>query len=591
MLRSILWNKSIFSRLLTTFILIMLPIFILGFNIYNWGLNSIKYELETSMQAKINSYAASFGNEVQRIMGLQYNMFSDPALTSLSLSSSNPDDYKINMDILRVQRGLEAIKTSSKYISEVSVCIPALGRVIKTSTVGGMDEYYTGLIKAYPDMPEFGLCKWGDSIILIKGFPDLDQKQFNLQVLFIVVELSKNEFGEMLQEMQVYKGSGAFIFNSKDDIFIFKGADEKVGYAIKNNIKNTFGIADDISRKFTAKVENEKYLATYSESDLYDFSLVMYTPEKVLFERVNQYKVLFIMFIIAAMVIIVIFSFSVYKFVHRPLSKLAGAFVVVENGDMTVEINHKGKDEFGFIYNRFNTMVKGINSLIDQVYRQKILVQKAELKQLQAQINPHFLYNSFHTLQRWMSLGYIEDSIKFARQLGNYFQFVTRNCADEIPLKNEVMHARTYAEIQALRFSNRIEVDFQQLPAEFEGVIVPRLILQPVIENSFEHALEDMEKNGILSVSFEKSGDFLSINVEDNGRLITDSRLLEMSESLNRDDLNMEITGIINIHRRICLKFGPKSGITLSIGSHGGLRVTLNIELKEDIGNVFNSDC
>ena len=587
------WKNSIFGRLFITFILVMVPIFILGYSIYNWGLNSIKYEITSSMQAKVNSYMQSLENEVQRMRGLQYNMFSDTGLTSLSLASSDTDDYQMNMDILRVEQGLDTIKTSSKYINEISAFIPSINLVIKSFTIRDMNENDFRLIETYSGIHRLGFNKWGDSILLNQLYPDAELKDYGLPSVFIQIEISKSELGAMLQEMQVYKGSGAFFLSRNNDIYIYNGADEKVGVGIKNQINKKSLPAKKASniQDYYATVNNERYIVTYSISDIYDFSLAMYTPEDVVFSKVVQYRVLFLVFVIVSMIIIIIFSFSTHRFIHRPLSRLNSAFGKIEKGDMTVEINHKGKDEFRFIYQRFNTMVRNLNSLIDQVYLQKILVQKAELKQLQTQINPHFLYNSFFILHRWIKLGYIEDSVMFSEQLGEYFQYITRSSADEVPLCSEVGHARTYAEIQAIRFSNRIKIEFQDLPEEYKYIIVPRLIIQPVIENSFEHVLEDMESDGILTTGFEKNGNFFRIMIEDNGKLLTDARLEELAKSLDQEDFFMEITGIINIHRRIRLKYGLNSGVILSRGKLGGLKVTLVIELKEDAENVRSFDC
>ena len=164
-------------------------------------------------------------------------------------------------------------------------------------------------------------------------------------------------------------------------------------------------------------------------------------------------------------------------------------------------------------------MVKELKTLIEQSYKQKILVQRAEMKQLQSQINPHFLYNSFFILNTMARTEDYENIEKFTEQLGRYFQFITRSAADEVPLEKEVEHARVYTEIQAMRYSNRIKAYFEELPEEFWGIVVPRLILQPIIENAFEHGLGMVKKNGILTVSFEKLQNGLHIIIENNGEI------------------------------------------------------------------------
>ncbi|PIB49060.1 hypothetical protein AOA60_29080, partial [Pseudomonas sp. 2822-17] len=120
-----------------------------------------------------------------------------------------------------------------------------------------------------------------------------------------------------------------------------------------------------------------------------------------------------------------------------------------EKGGLDQPIEHSKKDEFGFLYDRYNKMMRRLKVLIDQDYKQKMMMQKAELKQLQSQINPHFLYNSFFILN---SLAKIEDTERielFTNMLGEYFRFITKNGESEVPLVDEIKHARTYTEIQS----------------------------------------------------------------------------------------------------------------------------------------------
>ena len=253
---------------------------------------------------------------------------------------------------------------------------------------------------------------------------------------------------------------------------------------------------------------------------------------------------------------------------------------------MDFEIVHKHRDEFKYIYERFNSMLINLRLLIDQVYIQKILVQKAELRQLQTQINPHFLYNSFFILHRWIKYGYTDGAIQFSYQLGNYFQFLTRNSADEVPLSLEIEHARTYIDIQAIRFSNKLDVHFEELQAEYYSIMVPRLILQPIIENAFNHGLENIVDRMILSIKFTQSGNMLNIIVEDNGNVLEDSVIERMKQALDDESGSNEITGMVNIHRRIRSKFGKECGVSLARSELGGLKVIISIPTGGPINDL-----
>lgn len=249
---------------------------------------------------------------------------------------------------------------------------------------------------------------------------------------------------------------------------------------------------------------------------------------------------------------------------------------------MDIHIEHEEKDEFGYLYNRFNQMLNKLQALIDQDFKQKLMMQRAELKQLQSQINPHFLYNSFFILNSLARTGDTERIEEFTNMLGEYFRFITRNGEDNVLLAEETRHSRMYTEIQKLRFSRRIRVEFDDLPKEMENIRVPRLIIQPIIENAYEHSLEKMTEDGLLRVAFELDQTEARIIVENNGNRLSDTEIEALQNRLDSTTESYEMTGMMNIHRRIILTYGRNSGLLLSRGELNSLKVVIRIKLKEE---------
>src|SRR5690606_5383170 len=122
----------------------------------------------------------------------------------------------------------------------------------------------------------------------------------------------------------------------------------------------------------------------------------------------------------------------------------------------------------------------------------------------------------------------------------------------------------TYIQIQNIRFSNRIEVEVDSLPEEAAELIVPKLIIQPIVENSFKYALEQKEEDGIIRLSFALDEQFVRINVEDNGDELNEHNLQELRQYLLLSSDETEQTGIRNVHRRLMIMFGSDSGLRLS---------------------------
>jgi len=231
-------------------------------------------------------------------------------------------------------------------------------------------------------------------------------------------------------------------------------------------------------------------------------------------------------------------------------------------------------------------MLAKLQALIDQDFKQKLMMQKAELKQLQSQINPHFLYNSFFIMNSLARTGDTERIELFTNMLGDYFRFITRDGEDNVLLAEEIKHARTYTEIQKLRFSRRIRVQFDELPPEMERIRVPRLIVQPIIENAYEHSLEQMTEDGMLRITFAASDQEALIIVENNGGDMSDAEIEQLQSRVTAAAESHEMTGIANIHRRINLTYGEGSGIWLSRSELNGLQVVIRIKRGEGIRDV-----
>ena len=186
------------------------------------------------------------------------------------------------------------------------------------------------------------------------------------------------------------------------------------------------------------------------------------------------------------------------------------------------------------------------------------------------------MYNSFFVLSRRIKRKDYENAEILARHLGNYFQYLTRNGADYIPLRQEAEHAISYSAIQDARFSRRIHVRFEEVPEEMADIMLPRLVLQPLLENAFKNGLEEKVRDGLLLVRFVETEDEWQVWVEDNGENIPDERLEEIAGQIARGR-GSEITALANIHRRLQIYYHGLSGIRVLRSALGGMAALIYI--------------
>lgn len=413
-------------------------------------------------------------------------------------------------------------------------------------------------------------------------------KKANYKPLYMIeIELDQDVLQNALSQFNTYKDSGLILVNLSTKKAICNQANTNKTLLNIENISHLYH--ENSNGTVLQSINNKKYYFVYSKSNYLNMVLIRYIPEEIILMPINNFYIWVWIFSISAIGIFLIYYFSTYNMMHRPLKELVKAFRKLENGDLQAAIKHDNTSEFGYLFSRFNEMVKNLNMLIDQVYKEKILMQRAELKHLQSQINPHFLYNSFFMINTMAKVG-DENLIEFSKYLGEYFRFVTRNSSDYILLADEVNHALVYSKIQLMRFSRRFVLEFEDCPEKVSKLKVPRLILQPIIENAFEYSIAKKKNNGIIKICFQINNEELNIITEDNGSELSDDKLFEMVESLENINDNTEITGLINIHRRLKLNFGGESGLQYLRSELGGLKVVLKISLLGVDNYVKNDD-
>lgn len=358
----------------------------------------------------------------------------------------------------------------------------------------------------------------------------------------------------------------------------------KIGGYELNNL--TVDELDDFTRNYTnadlkeIELNGHIYFSDTLVREYGDMTLIVLQDLEEEMKYMNQINNLFSILLILIFVAFIIFIKSIISLIHKPLVVLRDAFIKLESGDFNTQLNHPTSYDFVYLYDAFNRMVKNVGALITREYENEILIQKSELRQLQAQINPHFFYNSFFILKTMIKSENIEEAERLALLMGEYFEYLTKNSDEYVALEQEYRHCKIYLDIQLVRFGNRINVELGELSVVSKKVKVPKLILQPIIENIFNHGLINKEDNGILRIEFLEKEKEIMIVLEDNGEELSDDQLLSLQEKLVRASersKDMEMTGIYNIHRRLMIYSDSHSSISLSRSELGGLCTSITI--------------
>ena len=290
----------------------------------------------------------------------------------------------------------------------------------------------------------------------------------------------------------------------------------------------------------------------------------------------------YILFFIIAFVLLcgaaLAFFFVFRHFFNRPVKRLLTAMGEVGTGNFDVRIEEKMSSDFQTVYDGFNFMTSSINGYIEENYRQKVMRAESDFKALQAQINPHFLYNCFANIRSLCNMGDIENVERMTDRLAKLFLYMTRNSEPIVTLKDEYENLLNYLDIQKIRFGDRVTLQIDELPDCFSKLKIPKLCLQPLAENAYKYAFAEMEKDGILKVAFSEKESTLRITVEDNGTGLTDEHLHELCFLLENAK---ETSGLVNVSRRLKHYCDGKGGLKTERSCLGGLAVIIELALSE----------
>lgn len=572
-------KQSLQQKLAMVFAVIIVCIMLIMLLLYTRTVNVIRQETYEKMHSQAEYYQNIFDMEIQGELDLQLEFFNNRKLPFLASPVIGLEPYEEREALLNVQERIRTITEASSFTKSGVLYIPGTNYYVSSSTVRRMSDADWEDMDRYLENRDISLQFDGEDFYSVRTGETGNLITENPNYVFVLF-FSGSRIEENLALLNASSKGGAFIYNEKEDVVLESASVDCTGRQILEYLeRNDSGSYKSVQR---LKVEGRAYLVFVGKEGTMGV-FVQYAEEASLMKDIRQFLYYYMVFLAIMIGMSVAFILYTRSVVHRPLNTLVQAFERLKEGNLKEHIYHGKKDEFSYLYQAFNDMEDRLENLIDQVYVQKNLAQRAELKQLQTQINPHFLYNSFFILSRRIKRQDFEKAEALAMHLSDYFKYLTRNGADFIPLRKEMEHAGSYAAIQQDRFSSRLQIIFEALPEAYGELPVPRLIVQPLLENSFEHGLENKESGGILKVGYQAEADRLLICVEDNGEAADEDVVRRMRESLEAEDLN-EITGLVNIHRRLKIFFHGNGGLLIDRSASGGISITISIPVAGERG-------
>lgn len=543
------WYRTILFKMACLIIAIIIPSMILYINLYTTFQNELSERLENTVYVGESQIMEQFDTQISEIEKYIWQLYQTDKISYLSNTwDYHTEDERIQK-ISDIQDELSVYKVLESFIYDISVYLPQRGICIRTNTWGNMNGEDWEAVNKYEDNPETFIVD-GSGIQFYLG--DLDRGRQTRQISTICrVTISPQRFQKLLNSFCTEESIRAIILID-GNLYMQNINDEKKLNTLMEKMEN----ANEEEKAFELKYENERYFCTkVNASERRIEAYIFQNYDEVLSQTQESFMLLPMLFGINLLVFGIAFLY-VRKYVKNPVQTLREAFQQVEKGTENVKIEHRSRDEFDILYAGFNEMNGRLTAYVKDNYLTQLALQREQLKQLQAQINPHFLYNTLLLIKIRVRRKDLKGAEEMTDLLSNYFRSINRNKRDVIALEEELECINTYMQIQVQRFTNRLRFILDECPETMKKIMVPRLILQPLVENAIKYGMEQSENTNVIRISFRVFSAKAQVIVEQSGTEYEEDQIQSMNQYIEGESEEGEITSTININRRLHLFYG-----------------------------------
>ncbi len=497
----------------------------------------------------------------------------------------------------------------SVKFQEISVKISNLNerKLLSSYYYDSIDDQY-GKIKALNDISDY-LENYVLTSTCVNSvgakFQEIDGKSYPILHTSSVTSGSALELDYILNNVTFYKDEiNYYIYNEHLYYLFSTDIDDSFKIAIDLNIEefaNLFEIDTNLNTPYFNYLINDNRIIfslsnyKFSDSDLANLKIEnfknfhTFVSSKELNENVylrtclnlnnlSNRGMASIVYLIIGIVLITIIGcitlLLLNLYMRKPINEIQVALKNISKGNFNYRIEYKTKSDLQELIDGINSMSEMLNTYIDEKYLQEIRVKDAKFKVLQSQIHPHFLYNCFATIQSLIKMEDYNKALELTKQISLYYSYITKNKALIVSLKEEWDHMYKYLNIQKIRFEDNVTYEIDPLDEKYNSIQVPKIIFQPIVENSFKYAFKNID-NGILKIKISDENDSLFISFEDNG-YIDEETIKSLNEQVYKE--NIETSGLINVCQRIMTYSQNKSKVIIEKGEElKGLKITFKL--------------
>ena len=537
-----------------------------------WTISTAGHELRTraleTCQAEIGYISDALYSQLTAIQLQNVEILNHESVLALAVRNSILDRYETVSYESAIMKLIRSRLAQLNLIASAQLYLPTIRTVITAQKAAEATEQETAelqdIIRAFPS----GLFYTDEYMGFWSASPLVHNASLAGDSRVMITRIQRESLREMLRKYTSNPNGYKLVLTFGSHVIVSSHDtpwDERI-----------FSVpAEGVQTVTLAGSDHFVIRAKHAFSDL---AIVAVLPVKNVTRSLDRLQHMLKMLEFICLLIVLLSTFSFYQITCKPLKGISVRMQQMGEGDLSVRMASEKTAELDDVASTFNSMAEHLQRLIDREYKSRLLAAGAEKKALQYQISPHFLYNTYFQLRSLILLEENEEAGRLADLMGRYLRYIVHQEGASATLREEMDHARNYADIQGMRFKGRIDIVCDVPEGDWEQIVVPKLLIQPLIENAFGHGLKNTEHGGLIRLSLRQTEDAVLILVEDNGTGLSDEKLAAMRRHVT-DGPREETDGIAlaNIHRRLQLHFGSHSALSLDRSDLGGLKAVIRI--------------
>lgn len=569
--------------LIVYFLLIIIPMGFFTYLAYYRVSNVVYNQTLTSASQSFKESVTNLERYLTDMNTIMINLLESPEI--YDVANQDPDNFLQDKNKVKTIRNFMNYLKNTTGVSNISFYsenVYSTNPTRPTSSIRDLyqEKWYTQLVKSKTRRLWFSSYltsqQQGENAIISYASRIFQPEQLDNELAVIKIDLNKDVVLEVLNRTAFTPNSITYIYDGKDIILSNLVEPNKLDFdeiniAINNDVESQW-LEGNIGDKKVSYIAHKNLLTGW-----YIVSII---PMKDITSTGNQLGIE----MLAAMIIISIISYVMAYFISsssvKRLSTLTNEMKKVENGNISVaKLQTSGEDEISVLIRGFNSMVSKLSTLIEEKYQIGLEVKNFELKALQSQINPHFLYNSLDMIN-CLSIKYdIKEIGQMVNALSKFYKLSLSYGYDVIPIKDELAHVTCYIDIQNLRYENSVTL-IKEVDQELYSYKMVKIILQPIVENAIIHGIFGKDsKTGTIRITGKCQEQIIILTVEDDGIGMSQ----EMAQTLLCQDLAKDKHGygVYNTHTRLSMYYGSDYGLSYESRLGIGTIVTVRIPAME----------